>query len=265
MKNYYSILGINPSATEEEIKSSYRKLARKHHPDRGGDTSKFQEIQEAYSVLGDPKKRREYDNPRSSGVHYGDFGNFDDISPEDIFDMFGVHVHRRGRARKPTAITMSLWVSLEDVAKQNKKVISVNTGRHNEHVEIDIPPAIDDGSSVRYPKLIKGERDLIINFKITPNQTWERSDLNLLTEYSINIWDLILGTSVTVQTIYGSQIKLKIPPETQPQTIMKIAKHGLKDRSGNIGDMFVKLVTFIPKNIPDSLKEAIKDCNKQNN
>jgi len=265
VKDYYSVLGVSRSASDDEIKSSYRKLARKYHPDRGGDTAKFQDIQEAYSILGDPDKRRQYDNPRKSGVHYGDFGDFSDIDPQDIFDMFGVHVHRRGNARRQSAVTMSLWITLEDVARADRKILSVNNGRHNEHVEIDIPPAIDDGSSVRYPKLIKGERDLIVNFKIMPDKKWERHGLDLLTEKSVNVWDLILGTSITVETILNSQIKLTIPAETQPNTMMRINKHGLKDRNEKTGDMFVRINAYIPKNIPDSLKQTIEDYRGKEN
>lgn len=257
MKDYYSVLDVSHSASDEEIKSSYRKLAKKYHPDRGGDTEKFQEIQEAYSILGNPKKRQYYDNPKTSGVHYGDFGDFNNMDPQDIFDMFGVHVHRHGNARKPSSITVSLWVTLEDIANRNKKIVSVNNGRHNEHVEIEIPPAIDDNSSVRYPKLIKGNRDLIVNFKISQDKLWERFGLNLIIENSVCIWDLILGTTTIVETIVGSKIKLTIPAGTQPNTTMRISKHGLRDRNNKVGDMFVRINAYIPEDIPDSLKQTI--------
>jgi len=260
VKDYYSILGLKRSASDEEIKSAYRKLARKYHPDRGGDTAKFQEIQEAYSVLGEESKRRDYDNPRRDGLHYGDFGDLHGMDPQDIFDTFGVHIHRGGNARR-SSITMTLWISLEDVALHEKKIVSVNNGRNNEHVEIDIPPAIDDGASVRYPKLIKNagnKRDLIINFRIKPDRNWNRDGLDIITEKTVEIWDLILGTTIFVDTIFGSHLKLTIPAGTQPHSVMRIKKHGLEDRNNKQGDMYVKIQARIPKNIPDSLLEVIR-------
>ena len=264
MKDYYSILGITKNATESEIKTAYRKLAKKHHPDRGGNTTKFQEIQEAYSVLSDPKKRQQYDNPKRSGVQYGDFGDFGGIDPQDIFDMFGVHVHQHRRPRRKSSVTMSLWIDLEDIAKQEKKIISVNDGNNNEHVEIQVPPAIDDGSSVRYPKLINNERDLIVQFRVKENSKWSRENLDIFTEASVNIWDLILGTSIVVDTIHGSHIKLTIPENTQPQTVMRISKHGLTDRSNKVGDMYVKINAYIPKDIPEQLREIIQNHRDSN-
>jgi len=261
VKDYYSVLGIDRSASDADIKSSYRKLARKYHPDRGGDTAKFQDIQEAYSILGDPEKRRQYDNPHQGGLHYGDFG---DVNPQDIFDMFGVHVHRRGNARRKSSVTMTLWITLKDVARQDKKIISVNNGKRNEHVEIDIPPAIDDGSSVRYPKLINNERDLIVQFRIKPDSKWTRDNLDLIVDSSINIWDLILGTTIVVDTMHGSQIKLTIPAGTQPHTAMRVSKHGLEDRNKKKGDMFVRINAYIPKDIPDSLRNIIQEHRDQN-
>ena len=275
MKDYYSTLGLDQSASDEEIKSSYRKLARKYHPDRGGDTAKFQEIQEAYSVLGEPSKRHEYDNSSRSGVYYGDFGDIHNMNPQDIFDTFGVHIYRGGSARL-SPVNITLWIDLEDVAHHGKKIVSVNNGRNNEHVEIDIPPAIDDGSSVRYPKLVKStatdistgqsrNRDLIVNFRIKPSTKWTRNGLDITTEKSVVVWDLIIGTTVLVDTIFGSTLKLTISPATQPQSIMRIENYGLQDRNNKKGDMYVKIQAHIPKDIPDSLLEIIRQHRYQNN
>ena len=264
MKDYYPILGVDKTASDAEIKSSYRKLARKHHPDRGGDTSLFQEIQEAYSVLGNPKKRKQYDSSQQFGVKYGDFGNFHNLDPEDIFNMFtNGSRSRQSRRKRNLSMTISLWVSLEDVAKQDKKIVSVSNGNQInstvEHVEIDIPPALEDDTSVRYPKILKDERDLIVKFKILPSNKWTRNDLDLMTDVSLSIWELILGTSVTIETIHGTKVKLTIPPRTQPQTKMRIGDHGLRDRSGTKGDMFVKINGYIPESIPEELQRAIRD------
>lgn len=269
MKSYYEILGLKSSASDQEIKSAYKKLARKFHPDRGGDTKKFQEIQQAYSVIGDAKKRHQYDNPNLN------HRNLNDADPGDIFDIFGFRTSR-GPQKRRGAFTATLWITLEDIARNEKRFVSLKdilstninmsleTSTVNDYVEIDIPPAIDDNQSVRYPNLILNKQDLIINFRIKPDNKWSRNGLDILTEKTVEIWDLILGSTVVVDTISGSQVKITIPAGTQPSSLMRVGKHGLEDRSKRQGDMYVKILARIPKNIPEPLIKTIREHRNNN-
>lgn len=264
MQDYYSILGINSESTREEIKSAYKKLAKRHHPDRGGDTAKFQEIQNAYSVLSNPETRQQYDLRKQSGILYGDYGDF-----YSRFD--DIIISRQTRSRSP-AVKITLWIDLEDIAAKSPKVISIKTGDYPDeraqYVEIEIPEAVEDGSSFRYTKLIKtsgGERDLVVTFKVNPNSKWQRDGLDITTEFDIKIWDLITGTSVTIDTIKGTKMKITIPAGTQPNTVMRLAEHGLEDCDNKRGDMYVRLNAYIPETIPDPLFQTIQFYKDQPN
>lgn len=264
MQDYYSILGINSESTREEIRSAYKKLAKLHHPDRGGDTAKFQEIQNAYSVLNNPETRQQYDLRNQSGILYGDYGDL-----HSRFDDIIISRHTRTRL---SAVKIPLWIDLEDIAAKSPKVISIKTGdfshERSQYVEIEIPEAVEDGSSFRYTKLIKtsgGERDLVVTFKINPSNRWQRDGLDITTAIDIKIWDLITGTPVTVNTIKGNKMKLTIPAGTQPNTVMRLAEHGLEDCDNKRGDMYVKLNAYIPETIPYPLLQTIQFYKDQPN
>jgi len=177
VKDYYNTLGINRSASADDIKKAYRKLASQHHPDKAGDTAQFQEIQEAYATLSDTAKRQQYDNPgpqfNSNGP--GSFGpgfNFD-----EIFNIFGADL--RGQ-RKPSS-RMSLWITLADVMTGGLRNLSIQTNRGAANLEINIPKGINDGDNVRYPGLAPDGQDLIINYRIKPDPIWRHEGLNIIT------------------------------------------------------------------------------------
>ena len=146
MKDYYNILGVDRSATSDDIKRAYRKLASQHHPDKGGDTARFQEIQEAYATLSDDSKRQQYNNPAAQ-FNFGGTGsqfNFD-----EIFNIFGADL----RGHRKSAPRMSLWISLADVMTGGPRSLSLQTNNSSTNVEINIPKCINDGDTVRYPGL----------------------------------------------------------------------------------------------------------------
>lgn len=261
MKDYYSILGIADDSTESEIKQSYRKLAKIYHPDRGGDTSKFQEIQEAYSVLGDPKKRQRYDYHRKSGVQFGDFGEFTDLNFSDFFDK----VSRRKTSVRKNPIRVNVAISVADMATRSKKIVSFNNSGKPEYVEIDIPSEIPTSGSVRYPRIIDGEQDLIVCFSIDPDDKWKLDGLDVTIEQTVKIWDLILGTNISVFTIHGKKINVVVPVGTQSHTTMRVKKQGIEDSNGNKGDMYIKIIANIPKDIPDPLRQTIEFYKDQSN
>lgn len=256
MKDYYQILGVTKTATAEEIKRAYRSLAMKHHPDRGGDVSKFQEIQEAYAVLSDDVKRQQYDNPRPQ--FSGHAGGFDF---DAIFDMFGADL--RGQRRSVTP-RISLWISLKDAFTGGNRTVAVQVGHNVSNIEISIPAGIQDNDTLRYSKLAPDGQDLIINFRIKPDTEWHRDGLNLVTERTIDIWDLILGTDLTVHDLLGNELVLTVPPQTQPNAILRARGRGFpgralpNQRTQPPGDLLVRLYARIPRPVNEELLEAIR-------
>ena len=262
MTDHYQTLGVNRTAGPDEIKRAYRKLASQHHPDKGGDKNKFQEIEEAYRTLGDPNKRQQYDNPRPNfggfEFHHAGPGGFDF---QTIFDVFGARFQQpQQRAQRAQ---MTLWITLQDVAQAARKTISVGTPQGTQVVEIDIPANIDDGNSVQYSGIGPGGMDLIITFRIHPNPKWHRQGPNLTVEQDISIWDLILGGDVTVQDILGNQLTITIPPRTQSKTTFRLKGRGLGQRGNSPGDMFVRVNATIPNHIPPELIDAISQSRQQ--
>lgn len=253
MKDYYQILGVARTASDPEIKSAYRKLASRHHPDRGGDTAAFQEIQQAYSVLGDPDKRREYDNPGprfSADMNFGPAFDFN-----NIFEMFGARVNPR---RVPGA-RLTLSISLHDAMVGGRRTISVGTPQGQSTVEITLPAGLEDGDTIRYPGIGPGNIDLVITFRLRDQEDWYRKGSDLVHEHKISIWDLLLGTTITVQALNGAQITITVPGNTQPNTMLRVRGHGMPSRStGRTGDLLVKMIPRLPERISSQLLEQIK-------
>ena len=148
MNDYYGTLGIPKTATPDEIKTAYRRLASKNHPDKGGDTATFQNIQVAYDTLSDPTRRAAYDNPRQQHIPPG-FGNAGQFDFDSIFTMFG----QRPQQQRTRQDRMALWITLADVATAGKKTVGVGTNNGTATLEIEIPPGINDGDNVHYAKL----------------------------------------------------------------------------------------------------------------
>ena len=170
MINYYQTLGVDRDATPDQIKRAYRKLASQHHPDKGGDKNKFQEIEEAYRTLGDPQKRAEYNNPRSHAHNFSSHPGGGGFDFQTIFDVFGARFQQP--QQRTQRAQMTLWITLQDVALAAQKTISVGTPQGTQVIEIDIPANINDGDSVQYSGLGPGGIDLIITYRIHPNPKW---------------------------------------------------------------------------------------------
>jgi DnaJ-class molecular chaperone len=263
MINYYQTLGVDRDATPDQIKRAYRKLASQHHPDKGGDKNKFQEIEEAYRTLGDPQKRSEYNNPRPNAHNFGFHhqagpGGFDF---QTIFDVFGARFQQP--QQRTQRAQMTLWITLQDVAHAAQKTISVGTPQGTQVIEIDIPANINDGDSVQYSGLGPGGIDLIINYRIHPNPKWQRQGPNLTIDQEISVWDLILGGDIVIQDILGNQLTLTIPPRTQAKTTFRLKGRGLGQKGNAPGDMFVRVHGTIPAHIPEPLLDAIAQTRNQ--
>jgi len=265
MTDYYTTLGVPRTATTSDIKQAFRKLASQHHPDKGGDTQKFQEIQAAYAVLGDEQKRREYDNPRPqfSGVGPGPGHGF---NFEEFFNAFGAG--QRGH-RPATHARISLWVTLEDVARGGPKIISLQMGRSASNIEINIPTGIEEGDTIRYAGLSPDGQDLIISYRIKPHPVWQRNRKDITAEQQIPLWDLILGGEVTIQDLLGNEMVITVPAKTQPGSMLRLRGRGLPPSSipgkqtHGAGDLFVRVQALIPGQISPALIKAIEQERNQ--
>jgi molecular chaperone DnaJ len=254
MTDYYSTLGVPRTASADEIKKAYRKLASQHHPDKGGDTKKFQEIQAAYETLGDEQKRAAYNNPQPQSP-FGSGGFHPGFDFNEIFNMFGAKFQQpqqRGHAR------MTLWITIQDVANPGARVVAMGTTTGTHNIEITIPNGIQDGDNVQFSGLGPGGQDLVITFRIHPDRTWQRNNTNVTTEHTASVWKLIAGGTITMLDIRGNRIELSIPARTQPGSLLRARGRGLPDRSGTKGDMLVRVQAEIPTQISEELLAAIQ-------
>lgn len=250
--DHYKTLDVARTATPDEIKKAYRKLASQHHPDKGGNTVKFQELQTAYDTLSDPAKRAEYNNPRPqfSGFPGGGF------NMHDIFgQMFG---QQAGQMPRRNHVRMTVWITLLDVAQGGSRTVNVGTSAGSNTVQIEIPKGINDGDNVQYGGVGPNGVDLIVQFRVRPDAHWRREDLNLYCEHRVPIWDLILGAETEVVNVLGHQLVVRVPSGTQPGTTMRLKGHGLQDRHGQTGDLMLRIQGEIPKTIAPEIVAAIQ-------
>lgn len=248
----YNVLGVERTADQDQIKRAYRRLASQHHPDKGGDTAKFQRIQSAYDILGDPQRRAEYDNPRPQGPAF----SFD-VNGFNFDHIFGAFNNRFNQARH-NHVRLTLWISLHDVAVGGTRTVSIGTPNGVSAVEIEVPLGIDDGANVQYAGIGPGGTDLVVQYRVHPNPKWQRQGLDLITEQRVSVWDLVVGGTSKITDIYHKQLELQIPPNTQPGTMLRLKARGLRDRERHQGDVLVRLTTHIPLPIPDDIIAAIK-------
>jgi curved DNA-binding protein len=261
--DYYHLLGVTREADSAEIKRAYRRLASQHHPDKGGDKVKFQEIQSAYDTLSDPQKRAMYDNPvRNPGGFQFDV-NGAGFDFESIFDMFGARFNSGRAPQRQTVTRISLWIQLEDVAKGGKRPITLGTQHGTMTIEIEIPAGINDGDNVQYARLGPNSTDLVINYRIHPHPKWQRSGLNLTVDHSIDIFDLVTGGETTVADILGNQLTLQIPELTQPGSFLRLKGRGLPGRNTVPGDLLVRVQGRMPSYVDNKIIDAIKEFHKK--
>lgn len=248
--DHYSTLGVNKNASPEEIKKAYRRLANQHHPDKGGDAAQFQKLQEAYSTLSDPQKKAAYDNPQPQ---FGGFGGFH----EDIFSHFfgggGFH-HRRNRKQ---IAQIALDVSLYDAYYGGEKILQLNTEQGVKTINITIPKGVATGNQVQYDNLIDSVI-LVVNFNVIGDSKFERNGQHLISKQNISVLDLIVGTTITVKTISGKELNVVIKPNTQPNSQIRIAGHGMPIVNTNeYGDYYLIVNPIIPENINQEIIDAI--------
>lgn len=268
--DYYSKLGVNPSASADEIKKAYRSMAMKYHPDRGGDEKKFKEIEEAYRTLSDPQKKQMIDmgmdpnNQHESPFHrQGPFEfHFGSQNINDIFGNFGFHNQRPMRNK---SLNINIEIDLEEVLTGKEINAEVGIpGRKSKIINISIPPGIESGQQIKYQGMgddtIRDLRpgDLIVNIFIRPHSVFRREGDNIICEKNISAWDAMLGTNLQIPTLNKRTIDIKIPPGTQPDTVLSCKSEGLINmRSRRRGSLLVKIKVQIPVLIDERQRNLI--------
>jgi curved DNA-binding protein len=257
--DYYNTLGVSRDASPDEIKQAYRKLASVHHPDKGGDTARFQEIQQAYETLSNPNKKQEYDMPQHNMGGFGfPGGGFTfhqgGINIDEIFGhMFGAGFGQR-QPQHPTYKTV-IHITLEEVLNGGEKVMQFQTHTGNQVVKIDIPQGIDNGQQLRYDNLIK-DTVLIVEFRVHNHSVYERRGLDLYSTVHVSVLDLIVGSTLDFVTLSGKRFDVTVKPQTQPNATLRITGQGLT-KNYQTGDQYILLKPFIPDIIHSEISEAI--------
>ncbi len=269
--NYYSTLNVPSTASADDIKKAYRKLAKTHHPDTGGDENKFKQITEAYNILSDHDKRRLVDrgiDPAAPGN--GNYYNVNTGNLHDIFANFAEFQHKRPRNK---SINIGVELTLEEVLTGKNFDANIGLpGREHKIINITMPTGVGAGQRVTFRELgddsipYAPPGDLIVSVFVHKHNTFTRDRETLFYEKHISVWDAILGTTITVPTLDQKELKLKVPAGTQANTVFKCKEHGLPMlNTTNRGNLLVRLTIDTPTNLSDKHLEMVNLLQKENN
>lgn len=275
MEDYYQTLNVTNTATEAEIKKAYRKLAAENHPDRNKATNaehKMQQINEAYDTLGDAQKKQQYDHIRKgrpwspfTGQQSGEWTVYTDIGGkpggggfEDIFSsMFG-----RRRRNKNEDLTAKYDISLEEAFQGVNTDVTFQHQGQPKKIRITIPAGVVSGTRLKFggqgdhsdTRIPPG--DLIIQIRIKPHAIFQRNNNNLYCAVDLNVIDAILGTMVDVTTIDKKVVRVKVPPGTKHDAILKVSGYGMSV-NGKRGILYVQTKLQMPNNITSEQKDLL--------
>ena len=297
--DYYSILGVQKTATADDIKKAYRKLARKYHPDINKDNEdakrKFQQINEANEVLSDADKRKKYDEYGENWKHAdeyekarqqqaqnggfsgdfsgfgggsysfsGDEGGFSDFF-ESLFGSRGRSASGRSRAFRGQDYTAELHLSLRDAYETHKQTLNVN----GKAIRITVPAGIADGQVIKLAN--QGGQganngpggDLYITFVVAEDPNFKRVGDDLYTTSSIGLYSAVLGGEEMIETFTG-KVKLKIKEGTQSGTKVRLKGKGFPvyKKEGYFGDLIITYAVEIPTNLTAEQKELFEKLAK---
>lgn len=279
-KNFYETLGVSKTASDQEIKSAYRKLAMQYHPDRNKDNkeaeAKFKEINEAYEVLSNPQKKQAYDQYGDAAFGQGmggaggpfgggqgpftytystggegfggfDFGGQGFSDPFEIFEQFFGGASPFGR-RKPS---YAIQIEFQEAVTGVEKKVSIN----GQNKTIKIPAGVDDGTRIKFD-------DFDVVVRVSSDRRFPRQGNDIITEAEISMTQAALGDVIDVETVHGN-VKLKIPEGTQPQALIRIKGKGMPHvRGKGMGDHYVRIKVKIPTKLSSKQKELLQEFNQ---
>ena len=278
MKNFYDTLGVAETASEKEIKNAFKALAKKHHPDQGGDENKFKEINEAYDTLKNSEKRQEYDamrkyGTRGSGLNQQGNDFFSEDIFQDFFSGFGFGPGRgqtrvyRTRPRTNQSVNIRITLSIKEVYHATEKTISIRlpSGR-DEIVHLKIPAGVQNGAVFKYKGLGDDtdknlERgDLLCTVSVLDSDGYTRKGNDLYTDKTISCFDAIRGTEFKIRTLDERILSVKVSAGTQPDATIVLKGQGMPihDTLNIKGNMYIKINVLIPELSAKDL-EKIKD------
>ena len=277
------MLGVSENASDKQIKQAFKKLAKEHHPDRGGDTTKFKEANEAYDTLKNPNKRQEYDTIRKYGENIGGQGSgfrfttggFSDEIFDDFFSGFGFGTQGNGpftrkystRSRTNKSVNVRMALSIKEAMNNIEKTISYKlpSGKE-EFATVKIPAGVQNGVTFKY----KGMGDnsmkniprgnLLVQMSVLDSDGYTRKGNDLYTNKTISCFDAIRGIELKLKTLLDTIVKIQVPPGTQPDTLIACKGQGMPiHKTLNIrGNLYVKINIIIPELSQTDL-EKIKD------
>ncbi len=291
-KDYYAVLGLEKSASAEQVKKAYRKLALKYHPDKNpGDKQaeeRFKEITEAYAVLSDPEKKQQYDQFGDSGFHQRfsqedifrnvDLGNifrefgFGGRGGDDIFSQLfgglggrqGFNGHTRPRPVKGQDYLMRLTIPFRQAVLGGERRIDLDRDGHPEHLQVRIPAGVEPGQKLRIPG--KGGAspsggpagDLLLEINVTADSRFRREASDLFTTVKIPFTGACLGTTLTVETLEDVK-RIKVKPGTQSGSKIRLKGFGVPGRPGKqAGDLYAVIEIAVPGELSDKQRKLLE-------
>jgi len=271
---HYATLGVNETATQDEIKKAYRSLASKHHPDKGGDTARFQAIQAAYAAIETADKRAQYDAERA-GQGRNQFGwhTHSDVDINDLFKHFSfgggdpfAQFRQQQQPRRNKDLRIDISIPLVQTLQDNVKTISVQTTNgHRETVEVRIPRGITHGTVIKYHGLGDNlfntiERgDLHIHVNVHNAENFVANGIDLHTKISVNCLLAITGGETLLTTLDQKILSLNIPAGTQPGVKFRIPNQGLYQMNADTrGHLYAELMVMIPTNLSTEQLEMVR-------
>lgn len=285
-KDYYEVLGVSKTSTEQEIKKAFRKLAMKYHPDVNKDDpsaeDKFKEINEAYEVLSDSDKRARYDRFGHEGVNGQGFGGgggagFQDL--DDILRQFGggggfgsifEDFFGGGNSNRPSKgrdVVNQVQISLEDSFYGVKITVKLLDGSNK---DVDIPAGVENGADLRLSGLgYEGANggpngDYYIRVFVKEQSNIERNRDNIVYTYPINVLDAISGEKVEIKLFPKESVNIKIPELSDLGSFIRVKGKGFPSmRSGIRGDLYIQLKPYMPKKLSKKAKETLEQLKKQ--
>ncbi|MBO9573942.1 MAG: J domain-containing protein [Chitinophagaceae bacterium] len=291
--DYYKILGLEKTASEEEIKKAYRKLARKYHPDLNPNDKeahhKLQQINEANEVLSDPEKRKKYDAYGENWKHADQFeqarqqqgghagrqthqeftGEFGEGDFSDFFEsLFGSRSSRGGRSQakfRGEDYNAELHIGLREAYKTHQHTLNVN----GKNVRITVPAGIANGQVIKLkghggPGVNGGPAgDLYITFVIADDHEFKRVGNDLHVTKNIDLYTAVLGGDITIDTL-SEKLKLKVKPETQNGTKVRLKGRGFPvyKKEGESGDLIVTYNVSLPTGLTEKQKELFRQLSQ---